>query len=86
MSDVLVRQWGPNCYAAYVVGDGRYPDFVGTAETREAAELLCPATDPNGESDVSEQVSGEEWTEQSDGPRWLNTPARPPLTSPGATP
>lgn len=48
MSDALVRQWGPNCYAAYVVGDGPYPDFVGTAETRELAidlaESCCAAS------------------------------------------
>ena len=41
MGEVIVRQWGPNCYAAYVAGNGAYPDFVGIESSRADAEIMA---------------------------------------------
>ena len=39
MPDVLVRPWSEKCYAAYLDLGGRYPVFVGTADSEvEAVE------------------------------------------------
>lgn len=61
MSEVIVRQWGPDCYAAYVNRGEQYPDFVGTESTREDADRLgqscCTATPFGGTWDASEHVS-----------------------------
>ncbi len=56
MSEVIVRQWGPDCYAAYVVRSGAYPEFVGTDETREGATELAESRCGPRVSGVSEQV------------------------------
>lgn len=75
MGDVIVRQWGPQVYAAYLDLGAAYPVFVGTAQTRDAAdrwgryvlsdedgslETRCAATRIGGVSDESEhQCVGE---------------------------
>lgn len=83
---VIVRQWGPNCYAAYVAGSGRYPEFVGTAESRDLAQELAESCCAPRVSDVSEQVFLEEWAEKSDGPRLSIPSARLAPDTAGAAP
>ena len=69
MTDVLVRQWGPGCYATYINRGGTYPDFVGTEATRGEAEDLGRSliseggnryeqTGSGGASGIPEHLSG----------------------------
>jgi hypothetical protein len=91
MGDVIVRQWGPNCYAAYIAGNGLYPDFVGTAETREQAEEFAMSdhgnpsvpTDSGGESGWSERVYAGQLEVEKERPRNAST-ADPDLIRPYA--
>jgi hypothetical protein len=38
---VSARQWGPNCYAAYIPDGSRWGRFVGVCETRAEAETVA---------------------------------------------
>lgn len=101
MSEVLIRQWGPGTYAVYLELGDRYPTFVGIEATTEMAHAHAQSviadpvecskrrwyeTTSDGESGRSERVFGGEWSEHSDGPECLNTPARLAPETAGATP
>lgn len=90
MSDVIVRQWGPNCYAAYLANSGRYPEFVGVEcsidSAKELAEGRLIPTNPGGVCNVPGDLSMGEFGEESDGPRVLDNPGPSAPERPGATP
>lgn len=101
MGDVLIRQWGPGNYAAFVVTGAKYPTFVGIEPTRAMAREFAESvladpvecsrrcwyqTDLDGALGLSEQVFLREWSEESDGPRKSTTPARRAPVAPGASP
>lgn len=90
MGEVIVRQWGPDCYAAYVVGSGQYPEFVGVESSRTDAERLAEsrlaATGSECVSGPSEQLCVGELGEESDGPRVLDNPGPSAPEAAGATP
>lgn len=86
MGEVIVRQWGPDCYAAYVARSGAYPEFVGVESSRTNAEELARNRCDTTVSGDLERLSVGEWSEEKRRAEVRKHPARPAPDDAGATP
>ena len=101
MGEPEVRQWSDHLFGVYVDLGERYPTFIGTEESRDAATALgrerlsdlngrletrCKQTDSGRASHLSEHACAvESGLLNSDGPRSVTTPAHLPLVEAGAS-